>query len=131
VPVTSPDFYPTLLEAAGLPPRPEQHVDGESILPLLEGGSELTRDAIYWHYPHYGNQGGSPGRALRAGDWKLIKFYTPGKDPELYNLADDLGEQNNLADKRPAMTQKLLAMLEAHLDETDSRLPTVNPKQAQ
>ena len=56
-PVTTTDFYPTMLEAAGLPLIPEQHVDGVSIMPLLKGGDALEREAIFWHYPHYGNQG--------------------------------------------------------------------------
>lgn len=132
VPMTSTDYYPTILAAAALDAKPQQHMDGVSLVPVLSGqAAELQRDAIYWHYPHYGNQGGTPGSAIRMGDWKLIKFYTPGKDPELYNLKDDLGEQNNLAEKKPAMTKKLLAMLEAHLEETDSRLPTLNPKTKQ
>ena len=96
-------------------------------MPVLAGGEALDRDAIYWHYPHYGNQGGTPGSAIRMGDWKLIKFYTPGKPMELYHLRTDLGEQNNLAESNPEITKKLLAMLEAQLKETDSRLPTLNP----
>ena len=59
-PVTSTDFYPTLLELAGLPPLPRQHLDGVSLVPLLKGGS-LARGPLFWHYPHYGNQGGAPG----------------------------------------------------------------------
>lgn len=128
VPVTSTDYYPTILAAAKADPKPEQHLDGLSLVPVLSGqADELERDAIYWHYPHYGNQGGSPGSAVRMGDWKLIKWYTPGKPIELYHLRTDLGEQNNLADQNSEITKKLLAMLEAHLDTTESRLPTRNP----
>lgn len=130
VPVNSTDYYPTILAAAKAPPKPKQHLDGVSLVPVLSGQADkLDRDAIYWHYPHYGNQGGTPGSAVRMGDWKLIKFYTPGKAIELYNLRTDLGEQNNLAESNPKIAQKLLAMLEAHLEETESRLPTLNPKQ--
>ncbi|MHC4788061.1 MAG: sulfatase, partial [Planctomycetota bacterium] len=85
VPVTTPDFYPTFLEAAGLEPIPQQHCDGVSLMPLLKGSQELERDAIFWHYPHYGNQGGTPGSSVRAGDWKLIEFFEDGR-LELYNL---------------------------------------------
>jgi arylsulfatase A-like enzyme len=102
-PVVSTDFYPTMLAMADLPPRPEQHVDGQSLLPLLKQEGELKREAIYWHYPHYGNQGGSPGGAVRSGDWKLIEFYGP-KRVELYNLADDLGEAHDLAAAEPERT---------------------------
>ena len=67
VPVISTDFYPTLLDLAGLHQKPDQHLDGVSLLPLLTGGKTLTRDALYWHYPHYGNQGGFPGGVIRQG----------------------------------------------------------------
>jgi arylsulfatase A-like enzyme len=112
VPVTSTDFYPTLLDVAGLPLQPEQHRDGVSLVPLLKGGTDLKRDAIYWHYPHYSNQGGFPGGAMREGDWKLIERYEDGR-VHLYNLRADVSEQNDLAAKYPdrvtAMRQKLHA----------------------
>ena len=95
-PVISTDFYPTMLEIAKLPPKPAQNVDGVSIVPLLRG-KKMDRGAIYWHYPHYGNQGGSPGSVIRDGDWKLILFYEKNREVELYNLRDDIGEGNNLA----------------------------------
>ncbi len=85
VPVSSPDFYPTMLDMAGLDLLPEQHCDGESILPLLKGGNTMKREAIFWHYPHYGNQGGTPGSSVRCGDYKLIEFFEDGR-LELYNL---------------------------------------------
>ncbi|MFK7788794.1 MAG: sulfatase [Phycisphaeraceae bacterium] len=128
VPVTSADYYPTILDAAKAPAKPKQHLDGLSLLPVLSGqAAKLDRDALYWHYPHYGNQGGTPGSAVRVGDYKLIKFYTPGKPLELYNLKEDIGETNNLANAKPELTKKLLAMLEKYLKETGSRLPTLNP----
>ncbi len=70
-PVISTDFYPTLLEIAGAPLRPEQHLDGVSLVPLLTQEGSLDRDALFWHYPHYANQGGFPGGAVRMGDFKL------------------------------------------------------------
>ncbi|MBF0245497.1 MAG: sulfatase, partial [Planctomycetes bacterium] len=75
VPVSSPDFYPTLLEAAGLELIPEQHVDGLSMMPLLTGSGGLPERPLFWHYPHYGNQGGTPGASVRLGDFKLIRFF--------------------------------------------------------
>jgi arylsulfatase A-like enzyme len=130
VPVTSTDYYPTILAAAKAGAKPKQHLDGLSLVPVLSGQADkLDRDAIYWHYPHYGNQGGTPGSAIRMGDWKLIQFYTPGKDLELYNLADDIGEKNNLAKQEAVITKKMLKMLTDHLIATESRLPTLNPKQ--
>jgi arylsulfatase A-like enzyme len=98
-----------MLYMAGLPPRSEQHVDGVSFASLLKGGTALARPAIYWHYPHYSNQGGSPCGAVRAGDWKLIEWYEDNH-AELYNLKDDLGEKNDLAAKMPEKAAELRRM---------------------
>jgi arylsulfatase A-like enzyme len=117
VPVTSTDFYPTLLEAAGLPLRPKQHQDGVSLVPLLKGGAELKRDAIFWHYPHYSNQGGFPGGAMREGDWKLIERYEDGR-VQLYNLQADGSEQNDLAAQQPERVAAMQKKLHAWYRET-------------
>ena len=123
-PVMSTDFYPTLLELAGLPLRPQQHVDGMSLVPLLKGDA-LARGPLFWHYPHYGNQGGAPGGVVRDGDWKLIEWYEGSV--ELYNLTNDLGETNNLAAKNPAKLKELQAKLAAWRKEVSAILPTANP----
>ena len=125
-PVISTDFYPTMLEMAALEPKPKQHIDGVSLVPLLEGKKSLTRKAIFWHYPHYGNQGGSPGGAVRVGDYKLIEFYEDNR-VELYNLKADIGEKNNLAEKMPGMAAELRKMLEAWRKDVDAQMPTPNP----
>ena len=126
-PVTSPDFYPTLLEMAGLTLCPEQHTDGLSLAPLLRGeGDSLDREAIYWHYPHYGNQGGTPGSSLRAGDWKLIAFFEDGR-LELYNLRDDPGEHHNLAESDPNRAAELQAMLADWREKVQAKMPVRNP----
>ena len=78
VPVISTDFYPTLLQLAGQPLKPEQHLDGVSFLPLLKGETTPRGKALFWHYPHYANQGGAPYGAIREGDWKLIEWYEDG-----------------------------------------------------
>jgi arylsulfatase A-like enzyme len=117
VPVTSTDFYPTLLDAARLPLDPEQHRDGVSLVPLLQGATDLKRAAIYWHYPHYSNQGGFPGGAIRAGDWKLIERYEDGR-VQLYNLRADAGEQNDLAAGEPARVNALRQALHAWYRDT-------------
>lgn len=124
-PVVSTDFYPTMLEMAGLPPRPTQHVDGKSWVPLLKG-KDMDRGPLFWHYPHYGNQGGSPGSAVRDGDWKLIVWYEDHRR-ELYNLKEDIGEAHNVIDTYPAVAEKLYAELEAWLKETDAKMPSPNP----
>jgi len=124
-PVISTDFYPTLLDLCGLPLRPRQHLDGVSLTPLLAGG-RLPARPLFWHYPHYGNQGGRPGSAVRLGDWKLIAW---GLDPEveLFNLADDLGEQSNLAAEQPALVAELRGRLADWRRSTGALMPTVNP----
>ena len=126
VPITSPDFYPTLLEAAGLDPIPEQHCDGVSLMPLLRGGGKLGRDAIFWHYPHYGNQGGTPGCSMRMGDFKLIEFFENGR-LELYNLRDDISEDHNIADANPELVRRMHGMLVEWRESVQARIPEKNP----
>jgi len=124
--VISTDFYPTILEMASLPPKPKQHIDGVSLVPLLKGKKSLPREAVFWHYPHYGNQGGSPGGAVRSGDYKLIEFYEDNH-LELYNLKKDIGEKNNLADKMPGKVSELHKMLTDWRKDVDAQMPTPNP----
>ncbi len=125
-PVTSTDFYPTMLEMAGLRQRPDQHCDGVSFAPLLRGESLPDNRPLFWHYPHYGNQGGSPGAAIRLGPWKLIAFFEDNR-VELYNLDEDIGEQNNLASTIPEKRDELLAMLREWQRDAGARFPTPNP----
>jgi arylsulfatase A-like enzyme/L-ascorbate metabolism protein UlaG (beta-lactamase superfamily) len=129
-PVISTDFYPTMLEMAGLALRPLQHVDGVSLVPLLEGGLSLGRKAIYWHYPHYSNQGGGPAGAVRAGDFKLIESYEDNR-LELYNIRQDVGEKNDLAAKMPEKAAELLAMIRAWRQDVNAKMPTPNPDYGQ
>ena len=123
-PVISTDFYPTILDLAGLPAPPEQAMDGRSFAPLLRG-KPFQRGPLFWHYPHYGNQGGAPGGAVRDGDWKLIEWYD-GRT-ELFNLAQDLGEQHNLAGQEPERTAALRAALARWRNEVGARMPAANP----
>ena len=125
-PVTSTDFYPTILEMAGIPLMPGQHMDGISLMPLLKGEDRLDRDAIYWHYPHYGNQGGNPGSAIRDGDYKLIEYFEDGH-LELYNIKDDIGEINNLVESHSEIVKSLHEKLKLWREEVDARYPSQNP----
>ena len=125
-PVTTPDFYPTMLEIADLDPIPEQHCDGVSILPLLEGGQTLDREAIFWHYPHYGNQGGTPGSSVRAGHYKLIEFFEDNR-LELYNLCEDVEENHNLAADLPDVRDQLHDILVAWRASVEAKIPQPNP----
>lgn len=130
VPVISTDFYPTLLAACGLDPLPAQHKDGVSFLDLLrDPAAKHPRAPLFWHYPHWGNQGGIPSAAVRDGDWKLIEFYWK-KDLELYDLAKDPGEQHNLAASQPAKVAELKAKLDAFRKDTSALIPTPNPQAA-
>lgn len=124
-PVTSPDLFPTLLELAGLPLQPRAHVDGRSILPILRGGA-LPERPVFWHYPHYGNQGGSPGSAMRKGEWKLIQWFE-GDRIELFNLKSDPGEKTNLASGEPSRVREMQRELDAWRKEVGARMPAPNP----
>ena len=120
--VTSSDFFPTLLEIAGLPLLPEQHLDGLSLVPVLKSKADLSDRAIFWHYPHYSNQGGYPGSAIRAGDWKLIEYFEDNS-LELYNLSEDIGEENNIAGQHPDIVRELQGQLENFRQETGAKYP--------
>ncbi len=125
VPVIGTDFYPTILELAGLPLNPEQHKDGVSLVPLLKGGKIPARD-LFWHYPHYGNQGGEPSSIIRSGDWKLIHYWEDGRD-ELYNVVTDIGEQHDVLKDHPEIAAALRKKLDRWLVEVGAKFPTKNP----
>jgi len=154
-PLSSPDFYPTLLELAGLPLRPEQHCDGASFATTLTGNrvpdtgnrQEATprssslppsvpprdRDrlfpsprALFWHYPHYGNQGGTPGCSVRWGDWKLIEFFEDRR-VELYNLRQDISEEHDLSGDEKETADRLRDALHRWLDDVGAKIPAPNP----
>ena len=119
-PVITTDFYPTLLDMAGLPARPEQHLDGVSLAPLLRGAGDLDRESLYWHYPHYGNQGGFPGGAVRQGDFKLLERFEDGR-VHLYNLRDDIGERTDLAAGMPDRVDRMRAALHTWYAQVDAK----------
>ena len=120
------DFYPTILELAGLPLRPEQHVDGVSLVPVLSG-KNIPERALYWHYPHYGNQGGEPSSIIRSKEWKLIYYHEDGR-VELYNLINDMGEVNNVAAAYPEKVSEMQKRLNHWLADTGARFPARDPR---
>jgi len=126
-PVTSTDFYPTMLEMAGLPLIPKQHIDGESLVHLLKGRGKLNRKAIYWHYPHYHGSGNRPSGAVRAGDYKLIEWYEDNS-VELYNLRNDMGEKHDLAKKMPQKAAELQSMLRKWRKQMKAKMPASGPR---
>jgi arylsulfatase A-like enzyme len=126
LPVTSPDFYPTILNMANLPLIPEQHKDGLSLVPLLKDSKKIDRDMIFWHYPHYGNQGGKPASSIRKGDYKLIEFFEDNH-LELYNLKEDIKEINNLVSIKQKEAKEMKELLYKWRNQINVKIPEHNP----
>jgi arylsulfatase A-like enzyme len=130
-PVQHVDFYPTFLEITGADAPGDHPLDGHSFVPLLRSGGQarLDREAIFWHFPGY-LEGYLPGQrwrttpvsALRARDWKLLEYFDDGR-VELYNLAEDLGEQNDFADTLPDKRDQLHAKLTTWRQDIGAQLP--------
>lgn len=124
-PIISMDFFPTILDLAGLPLHPELHVDGNSLLEQLKGDDSGER-TLHWHYPHYHGSTWKPGAAIREGNWKLIEFYHYNNF-ELYDLSNDLGEQNDLSKSNPHKAKELRAKLNKWQKKMNAKMPTPNP----
>ena len=118
------DLYPTILDLLGLNLRPTQHLDGLSLTSAMVGDPNDTLNSRFlaWTYPHHHGSMHSPSNAIRKGDWKLIHRIddktVPEEQYELYNLADDLGETTNLADRHPEKTKALAGKLQEWVDST-------------
>ena len=122
-PVILTDFYPTLLEVAGLKTRKDYPGDGESLLPVLSGEGDLERDALFWHYPNFAfHRDNRLGSAVRMGDYKLIEFFE-GNEVELYNLREDLGEKQNLAGGEAGRVQEMRKRLSRWREKSGARMP--------
>ncbi len=123
------DLYPTVLDIAGVKDVEDLPIDGLSITGLLKGRGGLGRDAIFWHYPHYHHT--TPVGAVRQGDWKLLEYFEYDQgDParyELYNLADDIGETNDLSGTQTAKRDELAEMLRNWRISVDAHMPVPNP----
>ena len=127
-PVTSTDLFFTVLKAAGYPSASEGDRDGVDLLPALRGES-LQERPLFWHYPHYSNQGGSPHGAVRVGNWKLVEWYEDMR-VELYDLANDLEEKQNLATQNPEVVASLVSRLHEWRQRVNTQMPTDNPLKA-
>ncbi len=123
-PVSSVDFYPTLLDVTKAQKPEGQTLDGESLIPLLRQKGELPDRALRWHYPIYHHS--TPAGAIREGDWKLLEFFDDGH-LELYNLREDIGERSNLAARQPAKASELQRKLAAWRKSVDAAMPVPNP----
>jgi arylsulfatase A-like enzyme len=125
-PVLSCDLYPTLLKMAGLPPDPEHVPDGIDITPFLKEPSRAAEPrALLFHYPHY-YPTTSPVSAVRVGEWKLLQYYEDDR-VELYNLADDPSEQNDLSKEKAAVADRFQQQLQQWLNEVGAQRPEQNP----
>ena len=126
--VTSTDFFPTILELADLPLEPKNHRDGKSFVAKLKG-EKTDRGPIFWHYPHYGNQGGAPTAAIREGDWKLVHWIEDDKF-ELFNLGKDKSEKNEISGENAEIVEKMKQKLAKWQTEVGAKLPTLRKKQS-
>jgi len=126
VPANGIDWYPTLLELAGVPVPEDQAVDGVSLVPVLRGG-DLPERPLYWHYPHYGNQGGEPSSILMEDEWKLIFYHEDGRH-ELYDIEEDVGEQNDVIGYHPERAARMKKRLHAWLDASPAKFPKPDPQ---
>ena len=125
-PVVGTDLYPTILDMLDLPLIPHQHVDGESLKPLLTGNKSLERESIYFHLPHYHHINSmGPSGAIRKGDFKLIEVFETGKY-ELYNVRKDMGENHDLATKMPGKVRELANDLKTWRKESNARMAVIN-----
>ncbi len=135
VPVIGIDLYPTILTMAGVAPPDDHPLDGVSLAPLLRGEAQVSERPLFWHFPAYleadtsvsGPWRTTPAAAVRVDDDKLVTFFEDGRG-ELYDLAEDIGETRDLADKMPARAGRLRSILEQWSRDTDVGLPTeTNP----
>ncbi len=124
-PVTGADFFPTLLELCGIDRIPDQHSDGLSLVPLLKG-MDIPDRSLYWHYPHYGNQGGNPSSIIQVNDMKLIHYWEDGRN-ELYDLSSDPSEQKDIAAGLPEKTEAMERALMTWLKEVNAQFPEPDP----
>jgi len=124
--IQSTDLLPTLLDMTSLAKPEGWEVDGNSFFASLRAEETTTAPPLYWHYPHYGNQGGSPASAILDGDLKLIEHLDDGK-LELFNVEQDPGETNQLNDAQPQQLKRLHRMLQNWRIEVGARMPTARP----
>ena len=116
------DWIPTLLELTGTPKAVPKNIDGISIAPTLLGKQQVPRPFLYREFNGYGGQ-----QSVRVGDWKAIRqnMHRGNLDIELYNLAEDVGEQINVANQHPNVVAKLEQLMKQ--EHTPSKLFPLRP----
>jgi len=126
-PAINTDFYPTLLDLASLPLKPKEHIDGISLKPILEGKKLDVNRPLYWHYPHYGNQGGEPASMIQKAGWKLIHYWEDGRE-ELFRLPSTENDTLNVIAKHPKRAQTLSNQLMFWLKDVGAKYPVKDPQ---
>ena len=126
VPVTTMDIAATLYAILGVDKTRLPQLDGEDLQPLLMATNELNPRPLFFHYPHYSNQGGFPGAAVRLNQWKLIERFEDGNE-QLFNLAKDKGEKQDLASLYPQKVTELRTLLHNWYREHDAKFLRANP----
>jgi len=126
IPISTSDIFPTLAKAIATGYKKDKLVEGENLLELIANVSKSKKRTLYWHYPHYSNQGGKPGSAIRSGNWKLIYNYEDNSN-ELYDVVNDISESNNLAQTQPARVKKMQQNLMSWLKRSNALFPGPNP----
>jgi arylsulfatase A-like enzyme len=121
-PVIHTDFYPTFLDLAGIALKPKQHIDGISLKPILEGKEINTDRPLFWHYPHYGNQGGEPSSIIQQNGWKLIHYWEDNR-LELFKLPSTEKDELNVVAKHPKLAKQLHNKLMNWLQKVDAKFP--------
>lgn len=124
-PTISHDLYPTITDFV-TGSKPAADIEGKSLAPVLLSESDTAERTLYWYYPHYSPQAKQPAAAIRDGQFKLIQFYDPAK-VELYDLSNDVGEENNLAETKPDKRDELLNKLDNWLKRSNTIKHTINP----
>jgi len=130
--IQSTDFYPSILSALGLGPKPDQIFDGIDITPAWKGGT-LKRKAIFTYFPHSPGvpEWLPPAITVHQGDWKLIRIFFGGENGahrwKLFNLKNDLSEKTDLAAQEPERVKAMDALIEGFLTETKAVTPIINP----
>ncbi len=126
-PVYTTDYFPTILAATGHELLLDNHKDGNSFLTYLENpAAKPSGRKMFWHYPHWGNQGGSPGTVVRDGKWKLIRWSWPART-ELFDLEADPGESQNVSSAQPELVERLGKEIDSFLNNTRAYAFTQNP----
>jgi arylsulfatase A-like enzyme len=126
IPISTSDFYPTIANVINDKYEKQKSIDGDNIFELLAQSQRPVARQLFWHYPHYSNQGGKPGSAIRDGDYKLVYNYED-KSVELYNLVNDIAEKNNLALMNKKIVKRLKKELFNWLKVNAALLPNKNP----